>query len=113
MVYAPGGFQQNLEQAMSGQMQYSYFPVKLDELRSRMTFYNVDEGVFQIGNATVETQYLNHTAPTIGYRIMSQGATVVYAADHEPFSPSRGSLLHPGDAASHKHFGILGQRFVP
>ncbi len=105
-VYAPVGFQQNLEQAMAGQMQYSYFPVKLDELRSRMRFYNVDEGMFNIGGATVETQYLNHTAPTIGYRISSRGASVVYATDHEPFSPARSSLWHPGDA---RHVEFLNQ----
>ena len=43
-VYAPLGFQQSLEEAMAGQMEYSYFPVKLRDLRSRNgTFVNDEE----------------------------------------------------------------------
>ncbi len=96
-VYAPAGFIDNLEHALAGQMQYSYFPVKLRDLASRMRFLDVDEGGFQIGNVAVQTQFLNHTSPTIGYRITSGGITVVYATDHEPYTMPSGSLVHPGD----------------
>ena len=97
-VYAPLGFQQSLEEAMAGQMEYSYFPVKLRDLRSRIHFTELEEGFFRVGDVLVETQYLNHTAPTIAYRITSHGATLAYVADHEPFwKPEGGGLLHPGD----------------
>src|SRR5688572_31706895 len=33
-IFAPAGFQRSLEDSLSGQMQYSYFPVKLQDLRS-------------------------------------------------------------------------------
>jgi diguanylate cyclase (GGDEF)-like protein len=97
-VYAPLGFQQSLEEAMSGQMEYSYFPVKLRDLRSRIHFTELEEGFFRVGDVLVETQYLNHTAPTIAYRMTSAGATVAYVTDHEPFWKSEdGVLHHPGD----------------
>jgi len=97
-VYAPLGFQQSLEEAMAGQMEYSYFPVKLRDLRSRIHFTELEEGFFRVGDVLVETQYLNHTAPTIGYRMSSGGATVAYVTDHEPFWKSDdGVLHHPGD----------------
>jgi diguanylate cyclase (GGDEF)-like protein len=97
-VYAPLGFQQSLEEAMAGQMEYSYFPVKLRDLRSRIHFTELEEGFFRVGNVLVETQYLNHTAPTIAYRITSGGATIAYVTDHEPFwRPEAGILHHPGD----------------
>ena len=105
-VYAPVGFELNFERAMEGQMQYSYFPVKLKDLGSRVRFVTVDEGVFHIGSATVQTQFLNHTAPTIGYRITSGRTSVVYATDHEPFWSTSGSLLHPGDR---RHVAFLSQ----
>ena len=35
-VYAPLGFQRGLEEALAGQLEYSYFPVKLRDLRSRI-----------------------------------------------------------------------------
>jgi diguanylate cyclase (GGDEF)-like protein len=97
-IYAPLGFQRSLEEAMAGQMEYSYFPVKLRELRSRIHFTELDEGFFRVGDVLVETQYLNHTAPTIGYRMSCGGATLAYVTDHEPFWSSPGPVSqHPGD----------------
>src|SRR6516162_3584886 len=78
-------------------MQYSYFPVKLQDLASRIHFTELEEGFFRIGDVLVETQYLNHTAPTIAYRITSQNATVAYVTDHEPFWTSGNAFQHPGD----------------
>ena len=110
-VYAPLGFQQSLEEAMSGQMEYSYFPVKLRDLRSRIHFSELEEGFFRVGDVLVETQYLNHTAPTIAYRMTNGGATVAYVTDHEPFWKSDDGILHhPGDQ---RHIAFLrGADFV-
>src|SRR5207302_919357 len=97
-VYAPLGFQQSLEEAMSGQMEYSYFPVKLRDLRSRIHFTELEEGFFRVGDVLVETQYLNHTAPTIAYRMSTGGGSIAYMTDHEPFwKAENGTLHHPGD----------------
>src|SRR5438093_711058 len=104
-IYAPLGFQRGLEEALAGQMEYSYFPVKMRDLRSRIHFTELDEGFFRVGGVLVETQFLNHTAPTIAYRMTSDGATIAYATDHEPFwnAPGRVSQ-HPGDE---RHIAFL------
>jgi len=87
-VYAPLGFQQSLEEAMSGQMEYSYFPVKLRDLRSRIHFTELEEGFFRVGDVLVETQYLNHTAPTIAYRMSTGGGSIAYmTARRRPRDP--------------------------
>jgi diguanylate cyclase (GGDEF)-like protein len=97
-IYGSAAFQRSLEDSLSGQMQYSYFPVKLQDLASRIHYTELEEGFFRIGEILIETQYLNHTAPTIGYRISADGATVAYITDHEPFWNSGGPALHhPGD----------------
>lgn len=97
-IYGSAAFQRSLEDSLSGQMQYSYFPVKLDDLASRLHYTELEEGFFRIGDILVETQYLNHTAPTIAYRISSDGATIAYVTDHEPFWNSPGPAFHhPGD----------------
>src|SRR5262245_12057075 len=97
-IYGSAAFQRSLEDSLSGQMQYSYFPVKLHDLASRIRYTELEEGFFRIGDILVETQYLNHTAPTIAYRISADGATLAYVTDHEPFWYSSGSpLLHPRD----------------
>jgi diguanylate cyclase (GGDEF)-like protein len=97
-IYGSVAFQRSLEDSLSGQMQYSYFPVKLQDLASRIHYTELEEGFFRIGDILVETQYLNHTAPTIAYRLSCDGATVAYVTDHEPFWNSPGPTFHhPGD----------------
>jgi diguanylate cyclase (GGDEF)-like protein len=104
-IYAPIGFQRGLEEAMAGQMEYSYFPVKMRDLRSRIHFTELDEGFFRVGGVLVETQFLNHTAPTIAYRMTGDGATIAYATDHEPFWNASGRVSqHPGDE---RHIAFL------
>src|SRR5262245_55763998 len=97
-IYGSAAFQRSLEESLCGQMQYSYFPVKLQDVTSRIHYTELEEGFFRIGDILVETQYLNHTAPTIGFRISADGATLAYMTDHEPFSnTSGGDFHHPGE----------------
>jgi phosphoribosyl 1,2-cyclic phosphodiesterase/CRP-like cAMP-binding protein len=102
-VYASPGLESTLEEALSGQMQHTYFPVRLTELRAQIAVHEVGEGTFQVGGITIHTQYLNHTSPCLGYRLEAGGVSVVYATDHEPFwweKPEAAlteRLLHPGD----------------
>ncbi len=104
-IYAPVGFQHGLADAMAGQMEHPYFPVNLRDLRSRMHFNELEEEFFHIGDMLVETQYLNHTAHTVAYRISNRGATVAYVTDHEPFwTPSDRGFHHPGDQ---RHIAFL------
>lgn len=85
-LYAPKGVHQSLRDALEGQMQYSYFPVQLDELGAQIRYHELVEGTFQIADATIRTRYLNHPALTLGYRLEAEGAAIVYASDHEPHS---------------------------
>lgn len=109
-IYSPPGLEGTLEASLSGQMQYTYFPVRLADLQAGLTFHELGEGGFQAGGVHVEAQYLNHTAPALGYRLNVGGVTVVYSSDHEPFwwpgdHPRDGWVpVHPGDA---RHVSFL------
>jgi phosphoribosyl 1,2-cyclic phosphodiesterase/CheY-like chemotaxis protein len=83
-IYAPRGVRQSLEQTLAGQMQSTYFPVDLEELGADIHFHELVEGDLEIEEVRVGTRYLNHPALTLGYRLSADGATVVYACDHEP-----------------------------
>ncbi len=105
-VYGTAGLEQGLEEALAGQMQYSYFPVRLADLRSGLGFHEPGEATFSVGNIGVQTHFVNHTCPTLGYRLTAGGASVAYITDHEPFvlhrpeQPLEDLLLHP---ASQRH----------
>ena len=85
-IYAPRGIGQSIQETLAGQMQYAYFPVRLDEMGASIHYHELIEGEFQIDDITVRTRYLNHTALTLGFRLEADGAALVYASDHEPFS---------------------------
>ena len=61
-IYAPKGLGQSLQDTLAGQMQYAYFPVRLDQMGAKIHFHELTEGDFQIGDVIVRTQYMNHTA---------------------------------------------------
>jgi CheY-like chemotaxis protein len=63
--------------------------------------------VHEIDGLRVITQYLNHPATTLGYRVEADGVAVLYLSDHEPLSEtlwradarpgSIDAILHAGD----------------
>jgi phosphoribosyl 1,2-cyclic phosphodiesterase len=103
-IYSPRGIEKPLEDIFAGQMDYTYFPLRLAQLQSEVTFVELAEETFSIGHVEVAGQFLNHTTLTMGYRLSSGGRSVVYATDHEPFGRMRppngdggSSFIHEGD----------------
>ncbi len=90
-VYGPKGLGQSLRETLAGQMQYTYFPVTLDQFEASVRYHDLVEGGFVIDDIRVSTQYLNHSALTFGYRLEAEGVTVVYCCDHEPYARALGS----------------------
>lgn len=74
-----------VEQVMSVQLQYSYFPVREAELKARTEYVTLTpEQSIQIGSATITPYLLNHPVINLGYRIESHGKSVFFTGDHEP-----------------------------
>jgi CheY-like chemotaxis protein/phosphoribosyl 1,2-cyclic phosphodiesterase len=99
-IYAPSGIGQHLERTLSGQMEYNYFPVTLAQMGATIRFHDLAEGPFAFGSIRVVTKYLNHPALTLGYRLESGGAVVVYSVDHEPHAQNP-AARHAGDPPMH------------
>src|SRR6202158_2286782 len=85
-IYGPEGSRGSLHEVLGGQMEYSYFPITLNQLPAAITYYDLTEGIHTIGGARVATQFLNHPVMTVGYRVEADGVAVVDLLDHEPFS---------------------------
>lgn len=71
-IYGPKGLGQSLREALAGQMQYTYFPVPLDQCGAKIRYHDLVEGTFDIDDIKVSTQYLNHpgSRSVIGWRPM-------------------------------------------
>lgn len=81
----PVNFSGPLSEIVAGQMNYSYFPIKLDELKAKINFIELQEDTFNIGPFNVTTKYLNHPLLTLGYRIKYNNKVVVSLYDTEPY----------------------------
>jgi CheY-like chemotaxis protein/phosphoribosyl 1,2-cyclic phosphodiesterase len=104
-VYGPAGIDRSFPSALGGQMDYAYFPVPMDQLPAKVELVELGEGEFGIGGLRIRTQFMNHTAPTLGYRITAGGGTLVYATDHEAHE---GATWRPGrDPSTHRIEDVL------
>ena len=83
-------------------MEFTYFPVDINQLPATITFQELGEGTHEMSGARILAQYLHHPAMTLGYRIEADGASVVYLCDHEPFA----EMLSHESAASGADAGI-------
>ncbi len=106
-VCGPEGSGHSLREVLSGQMDFTYFPLEMDQLPAAITFRELTEGSYEMEGARVVAQYLNHPAMTLGYRIEADDTVAVYLCDHEPFSEMTwqsaatpngiDSIVHEGD----------------
>src|SRR6478672_3911745 len=105
-VCGPEGSGHSLREVLSGQMEFTYFPVEIGQLPATITFRELGEGTHEIGGARIVAQYLHHPAMTLGYRVEADGAAVVYLCDHEPFSETLShESVAAGDDAGIAHEG--------
>jgi phosphoribosyl 1,2-cyclic phosphodiesterase len=73
------------EHIMNVQLQYSYFPVREVEMKSRFEYVSiVPNQVFKIGDAIITPVLMSHPVVNFGYRIDCNGKSIFFTGDHEP-----------------------------
>jgi CheY-like chemotaxis protein/phosphoribosyl 1,2-cyclic phosphodiesterase len=85
-VCGPEGSARSLPEVLAGQMEYTYFPVELGQLAAKINYVDLREGSYEIEGLRIRTQYLNHPAIALGYRVEADDLGVAYLCDHEPYS---------------------------
>ena len=86
-IYGPVTCEEDpLEDVIGGQLSYRYFPVRQHELGARITYIDLKEGHYELGQGvTLVTKYLNHPLLALGYRFEVGGKAICTAYDTEPF----------------------------
>ena len=96
-----------VEQVMSVQLQYSYFPVREAEMKARIEYVTLTPGqAVQAGSATITPCLLNHPVINFGYRVEADGKSVFFTGDHEP--PY--NIYAPTDAEYAEYQGFVDQK---
>jgi CheY-like chemotaxis protein/phosphoribosyl 1,2-cyclic phosphodiesterase len=104
LVCGPPGAKNSLPEVLSGQMEFTYFPVELAQLGAQITYQDFAEGAHDLDGIRVSAQLLNHPAIALGYRVEADGASLLYLCDHEPYwEPLWDSNAVPGKVESILH----------
>ncbi len=86
-IYGPVTYEEEpLKEVLSGQWTYRYFPVRHEDLSSKVNYVNLKEGRYDLGDGlALQTKYLNHPLLCLGYRYEFMGKVFCTAYDTEPF----------------------------
>ena len=83
-IWGPASTTSHLGERLARYLSPPLFPVRLRDLRSRLSLHDVPLGCFEIGEFTVHSDLVCHPGPTVGFRIQNGGGALTYMPDHEP-----------------------------
>jgi phosphoribosyl 1,2-cyclic phosphodiesterase len=90
----------SLEEALRDQMRSPVFPVRFDELASRIETKQVRPFErFMVGDVEVTAARLNHPGGSYGYRLEHEGKALVYATDTEHYACVDPTLVRLAEGA--------------
>lgn len=83
-IWGPASNASSLRSRLSRYLSPPLFPVLLRDLPCKLTLHEIDNSSFDIGPFHIESRYVIHPGPTIGFRIQGQQSVFTYMPDHEP-----------------------------
>jgi ribonuclease BN (tRNA processing enzyme) len=78
------GTRKGLVNALTGQMESTYFPVPFDKLPSNIEIEELKDFNFNIGPVRVRAMRANHPGLCVGYRLFSADSRIAFFPDTEP-----------------------------
>ena len=78
------GARKGLVDALTGQMESTYFPVPFSKLPSNIEIEELHDFSFAVGATLARAQRANHPGVTVGYRLFSPDGIIVFFPDTEP-----------------------------
>jgi phosphoribosyl 1,2-cyclic phosphodiesterase len=78
------GARTGLINALTGQMESTYFPVPFSELPSNIEIEELRSYSFNIGQVSVRTLRANHPGNCVGYRLLAPDSLITFFPDTEP-----------------------------
>ena len=91
-IWGPASSTQTLYSRLSRYLSPPLFPVRIRDLPCRLTLHEIENSVFEIGPFTIQSAYVIHMGPTVGFRVTGQHSVFTYIPDHEPALGRTGML---------------------
>ena len=82
-IYGPRQGEISLSDLINGAVTPPFFPVQMKEFACDVRLVEVSDEDFDTEDATVSSRWVEHTDPTLGFRVESGGLSVAYLPDHQ------------------------------
>lgn len=83
-IWGPSSSSESLSKRLRQYFSPPLFPVRLNELRANIIFKEIGNDTFSIGDFVIQSEYICHPGPTVGYRISLNDKVFTFLPDHEP-----------------------------
>ncbi|MFD1315445.1 MBL fold metallo-hydrolase [Namhaeicola litoreus] len=83
-IWGPSSSSESLSKRLKQYFSPPLFPVRLNELRANIVFKEIGNDTFSIGNFEIQSEYVCHPGPTVGYRCRLGHKVFTFLPDHEP-----------------------------
>lgn len=91
-IWGPLSTAQSLRARLGRYFSPPLFPVYFRNLSCHLELHELEESRFAIGPFQIESGYLIHPGPTLGYRVQHRKSVLAYMPDHEPALGPHGLL---------------------
>ncbi|MEP6583897.1 MAG: MBL fold metallo-hydrolase [Ginsengibacter sp.] len=83
-IWGPASSTHDLRSRLGRYFSPPLFPVHFRDLPSKVSLHEIENSLFEIGPFSIQSAFVIHSGPTIGYRISDDHSTFAYIPDHEP-----------------------------
>ena len=83
-IWGPANSTQSLRSRLGRYLSPPLFPVHFRDLPCKLLLHEIENSTFTIGPFTIQSCYVTHAGPTIGFRIQDRHGVFSYIPDHEP-----------------------------
>ena len=91
-IWGPASSSHTLFSRLSRYLSPPLFPVLLRDLPCKLHFHEIGNSHFETGPFQVQSSYIIHPGPTVGYRVTGKNSVFTFIPDHEPALGNRGII---------------------
>ena len=91
-IWGPASSSQSLFARLSRYLSPPLFPVLLRDLPCKLHLHEIGNSHFEAGPFRIQSNYIIHPGPTVGYRITNSRSAFTFIPDHEPALGEKGII---------------------
>lgn len=91
-IWGPASSSHSLFSRLSRYLSPPLFPVLLRDLPCKLHLHEIGNSHFEAGPFRIQSNYIIHPGPTVGFRVTGKSAVFTFIPDHEPALGNQGMV---------------------